>query len=504
MIQSTPVLVFLATLLTAKLPASDPPAPLSLPPLRPDLERLAHDYLRQPIAPQATFDYEREVEKRLREYGRKVVAATYHAAAAQLDTADPRVRFAGEDYRRLNAQSRNTHVYTSFGTIALKRHMYRCCDKHSGLSCRSPAEMALGLMEGATPAFAEAATRYFAEAGATQASVLQRLKESHGVSMGVKKLRNLAAKRAEIVAESQSDRLANRLLELLERADASRGTHKPVLSVGRDGVTLREYRHRFFEVASVGTLAVYDRRGMRLGTVYLGCVPESKQVQLSTRLDAILQEVLRRWEGRLPRLSYVTDAGDNETNYYRDVLRPMKHPRTGEALQWVRVVDFYHAMERVWTISRTLFGDDERAGVAWARRMGKLLKTPNGPFRVLHAAAAMKARRAMSKVQRTEYAKAYEYLRVRTQWMQYANYQRVGVPLGSGVTEAACKTLVAQRLKLSGMRWKKPGSQAILDLRSELLSGTWAESNRHVLAKFPQVKRVTPADTQVDTKTIAA
>ena len=72
------------------------------------------------------------------------------------------------------------------------------------------------------------------------------------------------------------------------------------------------------------------------------------------------------------------------------------------------------------------------------------------------------------------------------------------------MTEAACKTLVAQRLKLSGMRWKKPGSQAILDLRSELLSGTWAESNRHVLATLPQVKRITPADTQVDTRTIVA
>ena len=44
--------------------------------------------------------------------------------------------------------------------------------------------------------------------------------------------------------------------------------------------------------------------------------------------------------------------------------------------------------------------------------------------------------------------------------------------LGSGVVEAACKTLVAQRLKLSGMRWSPKGAQAILTMRG------WDQSDR--------------------------
>ena len=39
------------------------------------------------------------------------------------------------------------------------------------------------------------------------------------------------------------------------------------MSVGRDGTTLCDYRHRFYEMAGVGTVAVFDRRGVRLGTV---------------------------------------------------------------------------------------------------------------------------------------------------------------------------------------------------------------------------------------------
>lgn len=48
-------------------------------------------------------------------------------------------------------------------------------------------------------------------------------------------------------------------------------------------------------------------------------------------------------------------------------------------------------------------------------------------------------------------------------------YQDMGWPIGSGVTEAACKTLVKQRLCRAGMRWTEDGAQTILSLRALLL-----------------------------------
>ena len=96
-------------------------------------------------------------------------------------------------------------------------------------------------------------------------------------------------------------------------------------------------------------------------------------------------------------------------------------------------------------MASALFGTDTRAGAAWATRMAKLLKKPNGPFRVLHSAAQLKARRALPKTREKEFRTAYNYIRERSRFMQYAEYARVKIPLGSGVTEAACKTVVAQR-----------------------------------------------------------
>ena len=64
------------------------------------------------------------------------------------------------------------------------------------------------------------------------------------------------------------------------------------------------------------------------------------------------------------------------------------------------------------------------------------------------------------------------YFRKNKHRMRYAEWKRQGFMIGSGLVEAACKTLVAQRLKLSGMRWGAKGAQAVLTMRG------WDQSDR--------------------------
>jgi hypothetical protein len=116
--------------------------------------------------------------------------------------------------------------------------------------------------------------------------------------------------------------------------------------------------------------------------------------------------------------------------------------------------------------------------------MRKLLQKPNGPFRVLHSAAALRSRRPMSAQARKAFQTAYDYLRNRTQHMQYAEFRAQRLPIGSGVTEAACKTVFTQRLKLSGMRWSRAGAQVILNLRVTLLSGVWDSVYHSLLTSY--------------------
>jgi hypothetical protein len=448
----------------------------------------ADDFRQQPVSAARTQKFELQLQDDLRELGRQVTQWTYnHLEPADVQALAKHVRFEVGLYTRLNRKTAQ-QAWTLFGPVRLWRTGYRPTDKTSEPTL-FPLALGLGLVHGASPALAGRTAQLLSEGGMTQQRVLACLRRAYGVGWGVKKLRQVSEAVAQALSAQRHEAQVERLQALLQQASAGTGLHKPVLSVGRDGITLgvRCKGGSVFEVATTGTVSVLDRRGRRLGTVYLAYTPEPGQGRMSQALTQLLRDVLQRWQGPLPRLCYVTDAGDNETAYYDKVLRRQRHPRTGVKLEWLRVVDYYHASERLWVMAEQLFGQGQR-GAAWVRKMQKWLKKPGGVNRVLHSAAAFREQYQLRGKKRAALQKAYRYLRERMQYMRYAEYRRLGVPLGSGVTEAGCKTVYTQRLKLSGMRWQKTGAQGILNLRVVQLSGVWDVAYARVLETFEEAK----------------
>ncbi len=76
-----------------------------------------------------------------------------------------------------------------------------------------------------------------------------------------------------------------------------------MLVAGRAGIFLPIRGEETYKEGAVGTVSVLDRRGRRLGTVYLGTMPKPGQGTLSAALTRLLREVLSRWEGPPPRLA---------------------------------------------------------------------------------------------------------------------------------------------------------------------------------------------------------
>jgi hypothetical protein len=480
-------------------PCTPAPSPLAedLQPALQQILALVAQFRAHDPSPTATLEFEQQLQLHLRELGRRVVQHTYNALEpADVQVLPGHLHFQTGYYTRLSRKTAQ-NVCTLFGQIRLWRVGYRSTSR-CGDPAIFPLTQALGLIEGATPALAGRAAVLFASTGGTQGQTRERLRQDHGVGWGVKKLRQVMAALAEMLAPQRHASQVERLLELLEQARLSRGLHKPVLSVGRDGITLgvRIKQGNLFEVATAATVSVFDRAGKRLGTVYLAVTPQPEQVRLSQELTRLVTEVLRHWEGPLPRLCYVSDAGKCETSYYTEVLSRMSHPRSGERLKWIRVLDYYHASQRLWTLAECLFGQGRQAS-AWVRKMQRWLLEPGGLSRVLHSAGAFRSRVKLSAARQQQYARAYRYLRKHRKYLRYAEYRRVGVPLGSGVTEAACKTLYTQRLKLSGMRWTKAGAQVVLDLRVLLVSEVWDRAFRRALdtlsvAKVPTREAFVP------------
>ena len=310
----------------------------------------------------------------------------------------------------------------------------------------------------------------------TQAEVRDWLLHEHGLKWSNDRLRAALAGFRQALLPFVAGLQKARLLLWLAQAQQSRGRHRPVLAVGRDGIMI-PMRVGGYQEASTATVSVYDRRRRRLGTIYLGQMPQAKQATLTRTLTALLRATLTAWQGPVPRLAYITDKGWVPDEYYQQVLRKMKHPRDGQALHWEWVLDFYHVCGYVGTMADALFGPQTAAAAQWFARMRRWLRErPQGAAHVLRSAMQYLERRPMTKVQKAEFWKAYRYLRRHRRLMDYPGHRRRGLPIGSGVTEAACKTVFTQRFKRSGMRWHGESGQVILDLRTIHRSGIWDQA----------------------------
>ena len=135
-------------------------------------------------------------------------------------------------------------------------------------------------------------------------------------------------------------------------------------------------------------------------------------------------------------------------------------------------------------LADTIFGAGDEAQHGAKKRRHVLKTKADGAARVLKSASALRRHRGLFG-QAKLYDKAYRYIKKRTQWMRYHLYKRQGLPLGSGITEAACKIVFTQRLKRSGMSWTIAGGQVILDLRVIRLSGVWNKVHQRYLASKP-------------------
>lgn len=437
------------------------------------IARLVHQLTSKTASPKEFFEFETQLQRLLNEIGRIIVQWKLNV----LESRDPRdlprsLLYQGDAYcRKRLSPTRNLNCL--FGKIRIQRWLYEPYES-LGLSCLFPLELQLGIVAGvATPALADRVARLASDL--TQRQLLDVLRSQHQVHWGVETLRKTVAAMAEGLSPFRHQAQVAKLLNLLQQAAQTVGPRRIQLVVGRDGIMLPIRGPAKYKEGATATVSVYSRWGKRLGTVYLGQMPEELQVTLSDELTRLLTDVLGQWDGAPLRLSYITDAGFHPTEYFQSVLCQMLDPqRPGEYLQWEWVVDYYHACKYISDLAQAIFGPGREA-YAWAAKMRRTLKEKRGGvFRVLRSAGQLRAIRDLVG-EESDYDSAYNYLRGHSQWMDYAERRRLRVPIGSGVTEAACKIVFSQRFKCAGMKWGMETGASVLAVRVIALSGIWSE-----------------------------
>lgn len=435
------------------------------------MARLIYRFRNQEISPEATFRFETELSGLLTELGRRIVQWTLNQVEPDERGQLPRELFWQGDHYRLKRPSPMRNLNCLFGPIRLRRWLYEPTEG-LGLSSLFPLELQLGLVGGvATPTLADRVAKLAVDL--SQRQLLDVLRTEHHVCWGPKTLRKVTSAVAEAMSPFRHAAQLEQLLQWLRHAAAEGGPRRMVLSVGRDGVMLPIRLAKKYREGAAATVSVFNRRGKRLGTVYLGQMPQAGQEAISCELTALIRDVLAAWDGPTLRLIYVTDAGFHPSEYFANVLSRIPNPHMpGLYYQWEWVVDYYHACQYISKLAEAIFGPG-RAAHAWAAKMRRVLKEkPAGVFRVLRSAGALRAIRGLVG-EESGYESAYAYLRNHSASMDYRTYRRLQAPIGSGVTEAACKILFTQRFKRAGMKWEIEDGKPILALRVVALSKLW-------------------------------
>ena len=411
----------------------------------------------RPMAQEGFEGFEREAHELFAEAEREVLGE----ALERLDVDLAHVEIEGQRHHRvLDSAHRYT---TAVGVVHVRRTLYRC----AGERAVSPMELRAGIVEGHwTPLAARQASRVVAQMTPQEGETLLR------------ELGNMAPSKSSL--DRLPKGLSARWEARRERFEASlrEGTMVPdeavAVAVSLDGVMVpmkdanraakREQPRAAgrgtkgpagYREAGCATLSFYDAEGKRLDTLYMGRMPEPKKAALKNTLSAELEAAL----GRRPDLHVVKVADGARDNWsYLDALAP----------QGTAVVDFYHATEQLKGALDARYGDNDATGRAQFEKLRHVLREdPDGVQKVIRSLDYQRKRFPRRK----RIGEVLRYFRRNRHRMRYAHAKARSLPIGSGVVEATCKTLVTQRLKCSGMRWRHAGGQAILTLRALVQSG---------------------------------
>jgi hypothetical protein len=133
-------------------------------------------------------------------------------------------------------------------------------------------------------------------------------------------------------------------------------------------------------------------------------------------------------------------------------------------------LDFYHLGENVHKARREIYGEDEEAGKQWAGQLLHVFKHEG------YEAAWKQLLEWRVELTRGRPAadRLLNYVSERREMIGYPRFQATGWQIGSGPTEATCKTLTA-RLKGSGMRWDSDNAEAVMALEALTQSDQWDE-----------------------------
>ena len=208
-------------------------------------------------------------------------------------------------------------------------------------------------------------------------------------------------------------------------------------------------------------------RELKLGRIFQG----SKVVNIHDKRREVMDSIY---------VGHLGSVNEFFPKFERHLVGYNKKVILGDGAKWIwnwaddnypgaiQILDFFHAKEKLVLFAKHQFRDEETRS-NWVKQQSDQL-LDNGLEEVL---VTLKKCRARSEEAKLAKQKAVDYFMEHDDRMQYKTYREQGLMIGSGPIEAAHRSVIQQRMKLSGQKWSIQGAQAMANLRCYKHSGAW-------------------------------
>lgn len=353
---------------------------------------------------------------------------------------------------------RSKPVLTAVGPITVLRPYYLCPHCHAG---QFPVDVDLDI---ADTEFSPAVRRMQAVVGQQMPFDLgrQQMKLLAGIELTTKSMERSAEAIGEDIAAREHQEMQRAVQLHLPIVIGQPvpilyvemdGTGVPVVkkeTVGRPGKTDGRPAHtREAKLGCVFTQTGWDKEGYAMrdpdSTSYVGAIETAEE--FGKRLYV---EAWKRGWSQAQRKVVIGDGAEWIWN-----LASQHFPGA------MQIVDLFHARQHLWELARRLHPNEEAAQKRWMAAHQELLD--NGQMKKL--TVALRSIRTDNPELAEKLRTEADYFHRNALRMRYPKFRRLHLFVGSGVIEAGCKTVIASRLKQSGMFWTVRGANAILALR---------------------------------------
>ena len=396
--------------------------------------------------------------------------------------------YAGRELKRLEAMHARRYV-SVFGELLLQRYVYgsRETQKHEVI----PTDAVLGLPEGEFSDLLAEWDQAFCVQNSYQSS-RQTVQRILGLGQSVRSLEQMSLTMAESVAAYRQSQPAPPAVE--------EGSIV-VLTADGKGVPMRRESGE-----DSPTVNGHRTKGEKANKKRMACVGGAYTIEPFVRTaEDVVDEVLRkacqadrpqpchkqlRAELTRPIDGMEVNGKDRIFEWLAEQVelrnpkrdKPVVCVMDGERALWknltrwvvgvVCILDLFHVLERLWQAAHCFHVEGSAGAEAFVTdRLTRLLRGEVGY--VIGGLKQMATKKPLRGSRRRQLATVIGYLEGNRRFMRYDEYLAAGYPIGSGVAEGACRHLVKDRMELTGMRWRVPGAQAMLDLRAVYLNEDW-------------------------------